>query len=68
MAIGDGFRQVVIGIQHTAIPCFDHAKFAQAIARVLNDSAECARLQDLGRTCASQYDWSVIAAADSAAL
>ena len=26
------------------------------------------RLQNLGRICASQYDWNAIAAADSAAL
>ena len=27
-----------------------------------------ARLQNLGRICASQYDWNTIAAADSAAV
>ena len=27
-----------------------------------------ARLQNLGRICASQYDWNAIAAADSAAV
>ena len=53
---------------YSVVPCFDHAMFANALARVLNDPAEYARLQNLGRICASQYDWNAIAAADSAAL
>ena len=53
---------------YSAVPCFDHAMFAHALARVLNDPAEYARLQNLGRICASQYDWNAIAAADSAAI
>ena len=53
---------------YLAIPCFDHAMFAHAVARILNDPAEYARLQNLGRICASQYDWNAIAASDSAAV
>ena len=53
---------------YSAVPCFDHAMFARAVAQILNDPAEYARLQNLGRICASQYDWNAIAAADSAAV
>ena len=53
---------------YSAVPCFDHAMFAHAVARILNDPAEHARLQNLGRICASQYDWNAIAASDSAAV
>ena len=53
---------------YSAVPCFDHAMFANALVRILNDPAEHARLRNLGRICASQYDWNAIAAADSAAV
>ena len=61
------YRKIYPGA-YSAVPCFDHAMFAHAVARVLSDPAEYARLQNLGRICASQYDWNVIAASDSAAL
>ena len=61
------YRKIYPGA-YSAIPCFDHAMFAHAVARVLNDPAEYARLQNLGRICAYQYDWSAIAASDSAAV
>ena len=53
---------------YSAVPCFDHAMFAHAVARILNDPAEYARLQNLGRICASRYDWNAIAASDAAAV
>ena len=53
---------------YAAIPCYDFDAFAAAIVKTLDDSAEYARLQKLGTTCAARYDWSVIASADSAAL
>ena len=61
------YRKIYPGA-YSAVPCFDHAMFAHAVARILNDPAEYARLQNLGRICASQYDWNAIAAADSAAV
>ena len=61
------YRKIYPGA-YSAVPCFDHAMFARAVARTLNDPAEYARLQNLGRICASQYDWNAIAAADSAAV
>ena len=61
------YRKIYPGA-YSAVPCFDHAMFAHAVARILNDPAEYARLQNLGRICASQYDWNAIAASDSAAL
>ena len=61
------YRKIYPGA-YSAVPCFDQAMFAHAVARILNDPAEYARLQNLGRICASQYDWNAIAAADSAAL
>ena len=61
------YRKIYPGA-YSAVPCFDHAMFAHAIARILNDPAEYARLQNLGRICASQYDWNAIAASDSAAV
>ena len=61
------YRKIYPGA-YSAVPCFDNAMFAQAIARVLSDPAEYARLQNLGRICASQYDWNAIAVSDSAAL
>ena len=61
------YRKIYPGA-YSAVPCFDNAMFARAIARVLDDPAEYARLQNLGRICASQYDWNAIAASDSAAL
>ena len=61
------YRKIYPGA-YSAVPCFDNAMFAHAIARILNDPTEYARLQNLGRICASQYDWNAIAAADSAAL
>ena len=61
------YRKIYSGA-YSAVPCFDHAMFAHAVARILNDPAEYTRLQKLGRICASQYDWSIIAASDSAAL
>ena len=60
------YRKIYPGA-YSAVPCFDHAMFAHAVARILNDPAEYARLQNLGRICASQYDWNAIAASDSAA-
>ena len=53
---------------YSAVPCFDQAMFAHAVARILNDPAEYDHFQTLGRICASQYDWNVIAASDSAAV
>ena len=61
------YRKIYPGA-YSAVPCFDQAMFAHAVARILNDPAEYDRLQNLGRICASQYDWNAIAAADSAAL
>ena len=61
------YRKIYPGA-YAAVPCFDQAMFANAVARILNDPAEYARLQNLGRICASQYDWNTIAAADSAAV
>ena len=61
------YRKIYPGA-YSAVPCFDNAMFARAIVRALDDPAEYARLQNLGRICASQYDWSAIAAADSAAV
>ena len=61
------YRKIYPGA-YSAVPCFDHAMFAHSVARILNDSAEYARLQNLGRICASQYDWNAIAASDSAAV
>ena len=61
------YRKIYPGA-YSAVACFDHEAFARAIVRVLNDPAEYARFQNLGRACASQYDWNTIAAADSAAL
>lgn len=61
------YRKIYPGA-HSAVPCFDNAMFARAIARVLDDPAEYARLQNLGRICASRYDWNAIAASDSAAV
>lgn len=50
------------------IPCFDHDAFARAIVETLNDAEEQARLRTLGTACAAQYDWTMISAADRAAL
>ena len=61
------YRKIYPGA-YAAVPCFDHAAFAHSIVRTLDDAAEFARLRTLGATCAAQYDWSAIAAADSAAL
>ena len=61
------YRKIYPGA-YAAVPCFDQAMFAHAVARILNDPAEYDRLQNLGRICASQYDWNAIAAADSAAV
>ena len=61
------YRKIYPGA-YSAVPCFDNAMFARAIARVLDDPAEYARLQNLGRICASQYDWNAIATSDSAAV
>ena len=61
------YRKIYPGA-YSAVPCFDQAMFAHAVARILNDPAEYARLQNLGRICSSQYDWNAIAAADSAAV
>ena len=61
------YRKIYPGA-YSAVPCFDQAMFAHAVARILNDPAEYDRLQNLGRICASQYDWNAIAAADSAAV
>ena len=61
------YRKIYPGA-YAAVPCFDHAMFARNIIRLLTDPAEHARLQNLGRICASQYDWNAIAASDSAAL
>ena len=61
------YRKIYPGA-YAAVPCFDNAMFAHTVARVLNDPAEFARLQNLGRICASQYDWNAIASSDSAEL
>ena len=61
------YRKIYPGA-YSAVPCFDQAMFAHAVARILNDPAEYARLQNLGRICSSQYDWNAIATADSAAV
>ena len=61
------YRKIYPGA-YSAVPCFDHAMFAHAVARVLNAPDEYARLQRLGRICSSQYDWNAIAASDSAAV
>ena len=61
------YRKIYPGA-YAAVPCFDHAIFARMLVQALSDSAEYARLQNLGRICSSQYDWNAIAAADSAAL
>lgn len=61
------YRKIYPGA-YSAVPCFDQAMFAHTVARILNDPAEYARLQNLGRICSSQYDWNAIATADSAAV
>ena len=61
------YRKIYPGA-YSAVPCFDQAMFAHAVARILNDPAEYARLQNLGRICSSQYDWNAIATADSTAV
>ena len=61
------YRKIYPGA-YAAVPCFDNAMFARTVVRLLTDSDEYARLQNLGRICASQYDWNAIATADSAAI
>ena len=61
------YRKIYRGA-YRAVPCHDFDAFADAVVRTLDDSAEYARLQSAGRTCAAQYDWNAIAAADAEAL
>ena len=61
------YRKIYHGA-YSAVPCFDFDAFATAIVKTLDDSAEYIRLQNLGRDCASGYDWNAIAASDSAAV
>ena len=61
------YRKIYPGA-YAAVPCFDQAIFARTVVRLLTDSAEYDRLQNLGRICSSQYDWNAIATADSAAV
>lgn len=61
------YRKIYAGA-YSPVPCYDFAAFAKAIVQTLDDSAEYTRLQNLGRICASQYDWNTIATADATAL
>ena len=61
------YRKIYPGA-YSAVPCFDQAMFAHTVARILNDPAEYARLQNLGRICSSQYDWNAIATAAESAV
>ncbi len=61
------YRKIYAGA-YSSVPCYDFDAFAKAIVQTLDNQAEFTRLQNLGRICASQYDWNTIAAADATAL
>ncbi|MGI5870147.1 MAG: glycosyltransferase [Kiritimatiellia bacterium] len=58
----------IYGNAFSAVPCFDFAAFAKAIAGLLDSPGTFERYREAGRSTAAQYDWDAIAAGDSAGI
>lgn len=58
----------IYGNAFRAVPCFDHDKFAEAIASLLDVQSEFESFRERGLACAEKYDWDEIAKDDSKSL
>lgn len=54
----------IYGDAFLGVPVGDHAAFAEAICRVLNDSGLASRLRAAGWACAMRYGWDAVADED----
>ena len=55
----------IYGNARLAVPCFDTSTFAKTIVNLLNDAELFSTLRENGFLCATEYDWTAIAASDA---